>query len=295
VLIVPVVHQFAYGPVNPVVAYCFAATGSLLGLMSTALARQAPTPGSRRRWLLIAAFAIGGPGIWLMHFMAMIGFDLPASTIRYNIAITLASLVIAIAVVACGLFIVGSGTPSAPRIVAAGTITGLGVAGMHYTGMAAVNFNGSIGYDPTLVAASVLVAVVASTVALWFTVTVRESAALIAAAAIMGVAVTGMHYTGMAAVHVHLGAGSAPVRGVGPLLFLVPILIITTMTIVGLFTASLNLMSYRELRLVEQITTAPEPHGSWSMAEPPRRVLVPLPVPRSSRAPERPRGVHHHA
>ena len=80
----------------------------------------------------------------------------------------------------------------------------LGVVAMHYTGMSAMHVAGRITYDPRLVAASGVIAVVAATVALWFTVSIRGWWPILAAAAIMGVAVCGMHYTGMAAMRVRL-------------------------------------------------------------------------------------------
>ena len=78
-------HHFTYGPITPIFAYAMSFLGSLLGLVSTARARAA-TDTRRRAWLLIlAAWAIGGTGIWVMHFMAMIGFSVTGSTLRYDV------------------------------------------------------------------------------------------------------------------------------------------------------------------------------------------------------------------
>src|SRR5438105_9194683 len=133
----PVVRHFAHGPINPAVAYVLAYMGSSLALACTARAR-ASTIGSRRiRWLITAAFALGG-GIWLMHFTAMLGFDIPESPVRYDAVTTLVSAVLAIAVVGCGLGLVGTGRRAVWKIVLGGVFTGIGVAAMHYTGMAAM-------------------------------------------------------------------------------------------------------------------------------------------------------------
>src|SRR5438045_8083772 len=102
------VHHFAHGVVNPAAAYVLAFLGSLLGLHCTVRARGADSRGRRARWLVLAGFSIGG-GIWLMHFMAMLGFDVPASPVRYDPVFTAASAVSAIAVVGAGLFIAGTG------------------------------------------------------------------------------------------------------------------------------------------------------------------------------------------
>ncbi len=116
---------------------------------------------------------------------------------------------------------------------------GVGVAGMHYTGMAAMRLPATVTYDRTLVAASVVIAVVAATVALWFTVTLRRGIVLFVAALIMGVAVNGMHFTGMYAMRVS-ELQEKPVSGFLPLAFVAPISVFVVAVIVVLFTALIN-------------------------------------------------------
>jgi NO-binding membrane sensor protein with MHYT domain len=213
-------------------AYGLSVLGSLLGLISTRRARVATTGGQRARWLGIAAFAIGGTGIWVMHFMAMIGFTVDDSTVSYDPAITGASFLTAVIVVGIGLFVVGYGRPRWWKVIIAGGFTGVGVAGMHYTGMAAMRVAGTIDYDQKLFDASVAIAVVAATVALWFTVNVRRPVLIVLAAAIMGVAVSGMHYTGMAALRVQESGIAPKPGGVTPLTFLVPIFVFVIIVLV---------------------------------------------------------------
>jgi len=76
------VHHFTYGAFNPISAYLLAFLGSFLGLLCVGRARTARTPRRRNRWLIIAAFSIGGGAIWLTRFAAMLGFDVPASPVR---------------------------------------------------------------------------------------------------------------------------------------------------------------------------------------------------------------------
>ncbi|MEU8344049.1 MHYT domain-containing protein, NO-binding membrane sensor [Actinomadura meyerae] len=218
------VHHFSYGLVTPVAAYLMSFVGSLLGLLCTARAR-ATTGRSRASWLGLAALAIGGTGIWVMHFIAMLGFSIPNTEIRYDVPLTLLSCATAIVVVAIGLFIVGFAGDGVPAIVTGGVLTGIGVASMHYTGMTAMKMGGEIGYQPALVALSVVIALVAATAALWFALKVRGLLPTAGAALIMGVAVTGMHYTGMAAMRVtlHEHAHGAPSGGVEPTDFLLPL------------------------------------------------------------------------
>src|SRR5215831_19717620 len=160
-------HNFSYGLVTPVLAYLMSCLGAFLGLRCTARARAA-TGRERLRWLLLAALSIGTTGIWVMHFIAMLGYTIPGQVIHYNVLITIASMLIAVAVTGIGLLIVGFGRQNWATLVLAGTFMGLGVATMHYTGMAAVRLTGRMTFSPTLFILSVIIAVVACTVALWF-------------------------------------------------------------------------------------------------------------------------------
>ena len=90
------VHNFSYGLLTPALAYLMSFLGSFLGLRCTSRAR-ASTGATRMRWLLVAAVSIGITGIWVMHFIAMLGFTIPGETIRYNVPITLLSMLIAVA------------------------------------------------------------------------------------------------------------------------------------------------------------------------------------------------------
>jgi Bacterial signalling protein N terminal repeat len=102
------VHNFSDGLVNPVLGYVISCLGAFLGLRC--VTRGSYYQGlARARWLAIAATAIGATGIWAMHFIAMLGFTIPGQQISYNVPVTIASMLIAIAVVGVGLFIVGFG------------------------------------------------------------------------------------------------------------------------------------------------------------------------------------------
>jgi NO-binding membrane sensor protein with MHYT domain len=236
------IDHFSFGAVTPTLSYTLSVLGSLLGLVCTARARVMPDSKRRARWLLLAAWAIGGTGIWVMHFMAMLGFTVQSTTIRYDLPTTVASWVTAVVVVGIGLFIVGFGNPNPVKIILAGIFTGSGVAAMHYTGMAAMRMPAMVHYDQTLVIASVVIAIVASTVALWFTVTLKRGSLLVVAALVMGVAVNGMHFTGMYAMSVEAkpDADVADVAGFMPILFVAPIALFVIIVFVVLLTALIN-------------------------------------------------------
>jgi NO-binding membrane sensor protein with MHYT domain len=201
------VNNFANGALNPALSYVVSCVGCFLGLRCTTRAR-AYHGAARARWLTLAALSIGTTGIWVMHFIAMLGFAIPGETIRYNVPFTILSMVIAVAVVGIGVFIVGfSRRAGNGPLVLGGTILGLGVASMHYLGMGAVRVDASLSYNYALVAASVIIAVIAGTAALWMALRLDSVLSTFIASLIAGVAVNGMHYTGMAAVQAHAAPG----------------------------------------------------------------------------------------
>jgi NO-binding membrane sensor protein with MHYT domain len=230
------IHHFAYGWITPTLAYALSVLGSVLGLTCAVRARQAVSGGRRAGWLMMAAFALGGTGIWTMHFMAMLGFGVTGTDIRYDVPRTALSALVAIIVVGIGLFIVGgagTGKPAAWKILLGGVVTGLGVAAMHYMGMAAMRLDGEVIYDQGLVAASMVIAVVAATVALWLSVTVRTGAAIFGSALVMGLAVCGMHFTGMAAMSVRPGE-VGEITGASASTLILPIVLAVIFVVVGL-------------------------------------------------------------
>jgi NO-binding membrane sensor protein with MHYT domain len=202
------VNNFSNGALNPVLAYVMSCVGCFLGLRCTTRAR-AYQGAARARWLTLAALSIATTGIWVMHFIAMLGFTIPGQTIRYNVPITILSMVIAVIVVGIGTFIVGFSREGTWPLLLGGLIIGLGVNSMHYLGMAAIRVQASLTYNPALVAASVVIAVIAGTAALWAALRLDTVWSTLIASLIMGVAVSGMHYTGMAALQVHAAPGPA--------------------------------------------------------------------------------------
>ncbi|MEU5807743.1 MHYT domain-containing protein [Streptomyces sp. NPDC047718] len=211
----------AYGWLTPVLSYVMASVGAALGLRCTVRALTA-TGSSRRNWLLTAASAIG-TGIWTMHFVAMLGFHVTGTDIHYDVPLTVLSLVVAVAVVGCGVFAVGYGRRSSRSLLLGGLTTGLGVASMHYLGMAALRLHGRLSYDPLTVGLSVAVAVVAATAALWAALNIEAPTAVAVASLVMGAAVSSMHYTGMLAVAVRVTPSDQALPGATALQFVFPL------------------------------------------------------------------------
>jgi NO-binding membrane sensor protein with MHYT domain len=237
------VHNFSFGLLTPGLAYAMSCLGCFLGLRCTTRAREVQGP-ARVRWLLLAAVSIGVPGVWGMHFIAMLGFTIPGQPIRYSVPVTIFSMVIAVVVVSVGLLIVGFGGEGLRPLLTGGLIVGLGVSFMHYIGMEAMRMPESMRYNNGLVILSVIIGIVTGTVALLAALRLDAVWSAFAACLIMGVAVSGMHYTGMAALHVYPPAaahGMAGMQGGASAgSFLVPLIFgITILTMV--VTAAISL------------------------------------------------------
>ena len=154
---------------------------------------------ARRVWLVAAAVTMGG-GIWSMHFVAMLAFKMPFA-MSYDVGLTILSLAVAIFVTSGGFYVISRQSASPRRLVLSGVFMGLGIVAMHYTGMAALRSPADLNYDPLFVALSIVVAIGASTAALWLTFRTTHLWQRLGAAAVMGVAISGMHYTAMRAAH----------------------------------------------------------------------------------------------
>ena len=218
------VHNFSHGLLNPGLGYLMSCLGSFLGLRCLTRAR-AYAGWTRAVWLMIAAVAVGATGIWVMHFVAMLGFSIPGQQIMYNVPMTLTSLLVAVIVVAFGLFIVGYGGNGLQPVLIGGVIIGVGVSSMHYLGMAAMSMPDTVRYNVGLVALSVVIAIVAGTAALVAGRRIRGVWSTAGVSLIMGAAVTGMHYTGMAAMRVYSGRGQMLMSGEPPQSFVLPLLL----------------------------------------------------------------------
>lgn len=178
-------------------SYFAAVVGSFIALHC---ARAIPQGEGRvnRLALWASAVALGGGAVWYMHFIGMSAV-IPARSlaIHYDLLITVGSMLAAIVVAAAALYIVGRNPKSVTNLVLGGLFAGSGVAIMHYIGMGGMRMQATIQWDTTIVAISVVIAVVAATAALWLTFHTQSVLHRAVAAVVMGVAVCGMHYTGM--------------------------------------------------------------------------------------------------
>lgn len=240
------------GPSTPLLAYTMSCVGSALGLSAMSRAR-ATTGWIRWRWLVLAAVSIGGTGIWVMHFIAMLGYGITGIQITYDLTTTIISMLIAIIVVGIGLAIAVVRGATLPALATGGFVTGIGVASMHYLGISAMRMPASVHYRPLIVLASVAIAVVAAAAALWAAMNIRGIFATIGAAMIMGVAVTGMHYTGIAAMLVSsapalASSGMTASSLLEPLIGGISLTTVVILFVVGLAATEQDLIEQAEIR-----------------------------------------------
>lgn len=161
----------------------------------------------RGAWLTAAAVAMG-LSIWAMHFVAMLGFN-PGVEVRYDVQLTLASLLLAMAVTAFAFF--SAAGHSRARLIIGGLVMGTGICVMHYVGMAAVVTQARLSHEKVYIVLAFLVAVLASTSALLVAIRERTPAQRAVAAVVLGFAIVGMHFTAMAGVRVAPGTASTEV------------------------------------------------------------------------------------
>lgn len=154
-------------------------------------------------WLIGGSFAMGA-GIWSMHFIGMLAFIMPMP-MRYDPKLTTLSIIVAIIASGLAFSLLRSRNIKLPFLILGGVILGLAIAAMHYTGMAAMTISMRIHYLPSIFALSIIIAIVASEAALYLAIKGTQVnpehrfLLKIVSACIMGLAICGMHYTGMMA------------------------------------------------------------------------------------------------
>ena len=197
-----------YVPELVVTSFVVAVAASYAALKTTGRIRASDAV-ARRWWLAGGALAMG-IGVWSMHFIGMLALRLPIP-LGYDIGVTVLSLLMAVAASGYALWLVTRDRMGRLRLLSGAVVMGLGIAAMHYVGMAAMRMQPAIIYQPVWFAASLLIAIGAAGAALAIAYRLRDNArrerlhrAL--AAGVMGVAIVGMHYTGMAAAHFPAGS-----------------------------------------------------------------------------------------
>ncbi|HYZ15172.1 MAG TPA: MHYT domain-containing protein, partial [Candidatus Acidoferrum sp.] len=243
---------------------------------------------ARYQWLIGGAIVMGS-GIWLMHFTGMLAFHVPLA-VGYDVPLVTLSLLAAVVSSGIALYVSSGARMSLLSWLVGGVLMGSGIAAMHYIGMAAMRMPAMALWDGPIVAISVLLAVTASLVALLLVFRLRRATPhvfdwrRVSAAAIMGIAIAGMHYTGMAAatfVPVNSLPGGGPLvvtaqmngTGIALLAFIGLGLALAVTFVDRRLTAQESALAVSQRHLHTVVANAPvviialDPYGTVTMAE----------------------------
>ncbi|HEX7987933.1 MAG TPA: MHYT domain-containing protein, partial [Duganella sp.] len=240
-----------YTPSLVLLSILVAVFSSWMGLQVVGQVQTTSGRGLRAIMLGTGGLALG-TGVWAMHFIGMLAFDLCAA-VEYRHGTTMLSLLPGIGASSLALAIISRRRLGRASLLVGGALVGAGIGAMHYTGMAAMRMPLALRYDPAMFALSIAVAVALASLAIWIRfglsqlrTRLSERARALASAAVMGGAIAGMHYTGMAAAR-FVGpplAAAAPAHNNA---FLALTVTLITIAIAILVMAANGLLRYPEL------------------------------------------------
>jgi len=232
-------------------AICLLAVGVTFYLY--AILPKAP-PRVRAAWLAVTGL-VAGSGIWAVHFVAMLAFE-PGLRTGYAPLITLASLVIAVAFAGMGFAAAAPSADGKRQVLAGGALLGVGIALMHFTGMAALRVQGLLQWDAGYVIAAVVVGTVFATAALQLGKPGRSVGFQVAAAGLLTLGICGLHFTAMSAVTIVPVASAA----LGPEVISRPVLALAvaalTIAIIGIAAGALVADLHLRKRAFDQLREA---------------------------------------
>ena len=246
-------HAGQYAPGLVLLSLAIAIFTSSMAFQMTVHSRaQASSSRLLHLLCLLAGSLALGCGVWAMHFIGMLAFEL-CTSVGYDPGLTLLSVVPSVAASFVALATISRRAVTAPLLLCGGLLVGLGIGAMHYTGMHAMRVGLALRYDPLLFALSLLLGVVLATLALWirfglrgWSATLGSSQRQLISACVMGGAMTGMHYMGMQAARfvgtIPPGNGSDSHR---PMLVIGVTVLTVALTIV--VASAVAILRYREL------------------------------------------------
>ena len=237
----------SYDPWLVLLSVLIAAFTSAMALQVAGMARISQSPAVRQVAIITGSLALGG-GVWAMHFIGMLAFQL-CVRVEYAPGLTLLSMLPSLGASWVALQLLARRQVTAAQLVGSGVLVGAGIGAMHYSGMAAMQMAPLLRYDPWWFALSIGVAVVLAILALWVRFGLRGRGlgiwAVVLGGLVMGLAISGMHYTGMAAAR-FVGVAEGDGASEHSLYLALAVALITVS--LAIFVAAANgLLRYRQL------------------------------------------------
>jgi NO-binding membrane sensor protein with MHYT domain len=188
-------------------SFLVAIQGAYVGL---SLAVQVGGAAGLRQRLLLAGAAVSlAVAIWAMHFVGMLAVR-TTFLVEFLVFPTLLSFLVCVIVVGAAVFAASAGPLTPMRLSGSAIVMGSGIVTMHYIGMSAWQGCARLEYAPNYVAAATVIAIAASGLALWLAAGRGGRWPLLLSASVLGVAISGMHYTAMAGTMLFPLAGATP-------------------------------------------------------------------------------------
>jgi NO-binding membrane sensor protein with MHYT domain len=247
--------QLAYEPWLVLLSIVMAIQGAYVGF--TLAVQVGDAVGTRRRVLLAGAAFSLAVAIWTMHFVGMLAARIPFP-VDYLVFPTLLSLLVCVLVVGIAVFAISGGPLSIARLILSACLMGTGIFSMHYIGMTALHASVHMEHAPSYVAASWVIAVATSGLALWLATGRIGRPPIILSAVAFGIAVSGMHYTAMAGMTpfpMAMTSSSAPALSTDLLAIVVAVV---AFCVSGIFLLVLVPERAREQGVAQAIATYPD-------------------------------------
>jgi PAS domain S-box-containing protein len=250
----PLLLSSSYDLSLVLLSFLIAVFASAMAMQITAQAISVRKDSLRLLMLGSGSVALGG-GVWSMHFIGMLAFTL-CTEVSYHSGLTLLSMLPSVAASWVALDLISKKRLSLPQLLSGGVLMGAGIGTMHYSGMAAMQMSVALRYDLPMFLLSILVAVVLAIVALWIRFGLKRfnlapQWLTLLSSLVMGAAISGMHYTGMAAARFVPPPGFVPDNQAGEMPLVLAMGITFTTLVISSFVVAINLLlKYREVSAV---------------------------------------------
>jgi NO-binding membrane sensor protein with MHYT domain len=269
-------NLFAYGWLNPILAFATSTLGCLLAIL---LAIKARGHAGRGRLLASATVALGGIGVFQAHLLAILGFGLRDGSVHYALLTMLVSLGAAVVPVAGGLFLVSLDRPGAEPLTTASALIGIGVTAGHYVAVNGVRGTGYLYYEPVRFIGSVAIAMLAGMATMWFIVSARGLRSAVLGALIAGAGICGMHYAAMSTLRAQPSLlvavnGSEKTAGLPPMALIGPAVLLGVAATSMLWYFTVGTSTVREMKAIFENSEHPVEIEPWLIEEVTRRVAL---------------------